>query len=172
VQGLGTQWTSPAGAGIFGFPGETEKDGLVTVRFLEDHVDRISYYVMGLLMVMPGSRMFRDPAQYGVTSLIFEGNPWRTPEPAWRSDQRMSVARVKQLYERLNRLEDIYEMNEYPRSAPCPPTTASATSNRGRISSSASKRRANGVIAGPRRLEGAQKLAFFLAERTGPRVLR
>lgn len=100
--------------GIFGFPGETEKDGLATVRFLEDNVDRISYYVMGLLMVMPGSRMFREPAQYGVTSLSFENNPLRTPEPVWRSDRRMSVAAVKKLYERLNRLEDIYELNDYP----------------------------------------------------------
>jgi len=100
--------------GIFGFPGETEKDGLATVRFLEDNIDRISYYVMGLLMVMPGSRMFRDPASYGITSVSFEGNPLRTPEPVWRSDQRMSVQGVQQLYERLNRLEEIYELNGYP----------------------------------------------------------
>jgi Radical SAM superfamily len=100
--------------GIFGFPGETEKDGLATVRFLEDNVDRISYYVMGLLMVMPGSKMFRDPASYGVTSISFAGNPLKTPEPVWRSDERMPVAAVKQLYERLHRLESIYELNEYP----------------------------------------------------------
>jgi anaerobic magnesium-protoporphyrin IX monomethyl ester cyclase len=100
--------------GIFGFPGETEKDGLATVRFLEDNVDRISYYVMGLLLVMPGSRMFRDPAQYGVSSISFENNPLRTPEPVWRSEQRMSIAVVQKLYERLSGLEDIYELNEYP----------------------------------------------------------
>jgi anaerobic magnesium-protoporphyrin IX monomethyl ester cyclase len=100
--------------GIFGFPGETEKDGLATVRFLEDNVDRTSYYVMGLLMVMPGSRMFRDPAKYGVTSISFAGNPLKTPEPVWRSDQRMSVAAVQKLYERLKQLESIYELNEYP----------------------------------------------------------
>ena len=52
--------------GIFGFPGETEQNGEETVRFLEENVDRISYYVMGLLMVMPGSRMYDDPlAQWG-----------------------------------------------------------------------------------------------------------
>lgn len=100
--------------GIFGFPEETVKDGLATVRFLEDNLDRISYYVMGLLMVMPGSRMFREPANFGVTSISFEGNPLRTPEPVWRSDQRMSREDVTQLYERLNRLEEIYELNEYP----------------------------------------------------------
>jgi radical SAM superfamily enzyme YgiQ (UPF0313 family) len=33
--------------GIFGFPGETEQDGELTVRFLEENSDRISYYVVG-----------------------------------------------------------------------------------------------------------------------------
>jgi anaerobic magnesium-protoporphyrin IX monomethyl ester cyclase len=100
--------------GIFGFPGETEKDGEETVRFLEENMDRISYYVMGLLMVMPGSRMHDDPPAYGVTSISYANNPMRTPEPVWTSNTRMSVHAVHRLYERLHRLEKAFAINEYP----------------------------------------------------------
>jgi hypothetical protein len=44
----------------------------------------------------------------------------------------MPVQGVQQLYERLNRLEEIYELNEYPLSTPCPPITASLILKRGR----------------------------------------
>lgn len=100
--------------GFFGFPGETEKDGEMTVRFLEENVDRISYYVMGLLWVLPGSRMHDNPQKYGVTSISYDGNPMMAPEPVWRSDIRMSFGAVNRLYERLSKLEDIYAINEYP----------------------------------------------------------
>jgi radical SAM superfamily enzyme YgiQ (UPF0313 family) len=100
--------------GIFGFPGETEKYGEETVRFLEENEDRISYYVMGLLMVMPGSRMHADPRTYGVTSISYANNPLKTPEPVWRSNLRMSVGAVHRLYQRLGRLENVYTINEYP----------------------------------------------------------
>jgi radical SAM superfamily enzyme YgiQ (UPF0313 family) len=100
--------------GFFGFPGETEKDGEMTVHFLEENSDRISYYVMGLLMVLPGSRMHDNPQNYGVTSISYHGNPMMAPEPVWRSDIRMSFGAVNRLYERLSKLEDIYALNEYP----------------------------------------------------------
>jgi anaerobic magnesium-protoporphyrin IX monomethyl ester cyclase len=100
--------------GIFGFPGETEKDGELTVRFLEENVDCISYYVMGLLMVLPGSRMYKDPRKYGITSIRYENNPMMTPEPVWRSDTRMSARSVNELYRRLSRLEEVYAINDYP----------------------------------------------------------
>jgi len=100
--------------GFFGFPGETEEDGEKTVRFLEENIDRISYYVMGLLLVLPGSRMYDKPEKYGISSISFDGNPMMTPEPVWRSDIRMSVGAVNRLYQRLNQLEDIYAVNDYP----------------------------------------------------------
>ncbi len=100
--------------GIFGFPGETSSDGEQTVRFLEDHIDRISYYVMGLLMVMPGSRMHEHPQSYGVTSISYTGNPLKTPEPVWKSDTRMDAATVHRLYQRLGRMENIYAIDDYP----------------------------------------------------------
>lgn len=100
--------------GIFGFPGETEKDGEQTVRFLEENADRISYYVIGLLMVMPGSRMHDNPRTFGVNSISYVNNPMRTPEPVWTSDSRMPVEAVQRLYQRLGRLENIYAINEYP----------------------------------------------------------
>ena len=100
--------------GIFGFPGETEQNGEETVRFLEENVDRISYYVMGLLMVMPGSRMHFDPPAHGVTSISYGKNPLKTPEPVWTSNKRMTVNAVHRLYERLGRLENAFAINEYP----------------------------------------------------------
>jgi radical SAM superfamily enzyme YgiQ (UPF0313 family) len=100
--------------GMFGFPGESEADGSETVRFLEDHVEFISYYVMGLLMVVPGSRMHEDPLAHGVTSISYATNPLKTPEPVWTSATRMSLDTVNRLYQRLNRLEEIYAVNDYP----------------------------------------------------------
>ncbi len=100
--------------GIFGFPGETEADGQSTVVFLEQSADHISYYVMGLLMVMPGSRMYADPQDHGVDGISYTQNPLRTPEPVWRSSTRMSKTAVHRLYQRLDRLEQIYLLDEYP----------------------------------------------------------
>ncbi|MGC8492060.1 MAG: B12-binding domain-containing radical SAM protein [Syntrophobacteraceae bacterium] len=100
--------------GIFGFPGETERDGELTVRFLEENIDRISYYVMGLLMVLPGSKLYDNPQEYGISSISYEQNPMMTPEPVWRSSIRMSARSVNALYERLNRLEEKFSINDYP----------------------------------------------------------
>ncbi|MBI5248187.1 MAG: radical SAM protein, partial [Desulfomonile tiedjei] len=60
--------------GFFGFPGETEADAEATVRFLEENVGTLSYYVIGLLMVVPGSRMHEEPQKYGVSSISYDGN--------------------------------------------------------------------------------------------------
>jgi anaerobic magnesium-protoporphyrin IX monomethyl ester cyclase len=100
--------------GIFGFPGETEAEALETVKFLEDNVDHLSYYVLGLLLVLPGSRMYRQPQEFGITSLSYEQNPLLTPEPVWRAAHRLSPEAVHRLYARLSRLEQIYELNDYP----------------------------------------------------------
>jgi radical SAM superfamily enzyme YgiQ (UPF0313 family) len=100
--------------GIFGFPGETESEAEGTVRFIEDNLDRISYYVVGLLMVVPGSRMHEDPEKYGVTSISYEGNNLMAPLPTWTSDTRIPGSAVNRLYARLERLEDRYAINEYP----------------------------------------------------------
>jgi anaerobic magnesium-protoporphyrin IX monomethyl ester cyclase len=100
--------------GIFGMPGESEADGAQTVRFLEANRDHISYYVMGLLMVVPGSRMHDDPKAFGVSAISYDRNPLKTPEPVWFSDTRMSPASVNRLYARLSRLEAIYAIDEYP----------------------------------------------------------
>jgi radical SAM superfamily enzyme YgiQ (UPF0313 family) len=100
--------------GIFGMPGESRADGEETVRFLETNAHHISYYVMGLLMVLPGSRMHRDPAAHGVTAIRYEHNPLNTPEPVWYSETRMSLSSVNMLYARLSRLERMYAIDEYP----------------------------------------------------------
>jgi len=100
--------------GILGFPGETEDEAELTIRFLEENTDRISYYVVGLLMVVPGSRMHETPEAYGVTSVSYEGNELMAPLPVWRSDKRISSAAVRRLYHRLGHLEEIFAINEYP----------------------------------------------------------
>jgi anaerobic magnesium-protoporphyrin IX monomethyl ester cyclase len=100
--------------GIFGFPGETEADGLQTVQFLEENMDVISYYVIGLLMVMPGSKLYKHPKAHGVAQLRFAAPALMTPEPVWTSPARMSIDSVNRLYERLNRLESFYALDEYP----------------------------------------------------------
>jgi hypothetical protein len=41
--------------GFLGFPGESERDALMTERFLMNHLDWISGFDVGLLMVLPGS---------------------------------------------------------------------------------------------------------------------
>jgi hypothetical protein len=69
---------------------------------------------MGLLMVLPGSRMHSDPPAHGVTAISYERNPLKTPEPVWWSDTRMSLHSVNNLYARLNRLEEIFAIDEYP----------------------------------------------------------
>jgi hypothetical protein len=114
LQNLYTAGVATQAMGIFGMPGESEADGEETVRFLETNADHISYYVMGLLMVLPGSRMHRDPDVHGVTAIRYDRNPLKTPEPVWWSDTRMSLASVNMLYARLSRLEQIYAIDEYP----------------------------------------------------------
>jgi radical SAM superfamily enzyme YgiQ (UPF0313 family) len=114
LKNLYTAGVATQAMGIFGMPGEREADGEKTVRFLEANADHISYYVMGLLMVLPGSRMHRDPGAHGVTAISYERNPLKTPEPVWWSDTRMSPSSVNSLYARLNRLEEIYAIDEYP----------------------------------------------------------
>jgi len=84
------------------------------VRFLEENADRISYYVMGLLMVLPGSRLYDDPKKYGISSVTFEQNPLMTPEPVWRSEIRMPARAVQNIYNRLSGLEGLYAINDYP----------------------------------------------------------
>jgi anaerobic magnesium-protoporphyrin IX monomethyl ester cyclase len=114
MRNLYTAGVATQAMGIFGMPGESEADGQDTVRFLEDNADVISYYVMGLLMVLPGSRMHSDPGAYGVTSISYDRNPLKTPEPVWWSDSRMAMESVNRLYARLNHLEEIYAIDEYP----------------------------------------------------------
>jgi hypothetical protein len=100
--------------GFFGFPGETEEDAEATVTFLEDNAEYLSYYVMGLLMVVPGSRMHEEPQKYGVSSISYEGNALMAPLPVWRSNSRISADSVNRLYHRLSRLEDVFAINDYP----------------------------------------------------------
>ncbi len=100
--------------GFFGFPGETEQEAGMTVSLLEHNADRISYYVIGLLMVVPGSRMHEDPGQYGVTSINYDGNALMAPQPVWTSNTRISAAGVSRLYHRLSHLEDTFAINDYP----------------------------------------------------------
>jgi anaerobic magnesium-protoporphyrin IX monomethyl ester cyclase len=114
LKNLYTAGVATQAMGIFGMPGESESDGEKTVTFLEANADHISYYVMGLLMVLPGSRMHSNPSAHGVGAIRYDQNPLKTPEPIWQSDTRMSIASVNRLYARLSRLEQTYAIDEYP----------------------------------------------------------
>lgn len=100
--------------GFFGFPGETEEEAEMTVTFLEDNVDKLSYYVIGLLMVVPGSRMHEEPQKHGVSYISYEGNLLMAPQPIWGADVRISGAAVNRLYHRLSHLEEVFAINDYP----------------------------------------------------------
>jgi len=100
--------------GFFGFPGETEEEAEATVTFLEDNFESLSYYVIGLLMIVPGSRMHEEPEKFGVSSISYEGNALLAPLPVWKSKTRIPAAAVNRLYERLSRLEEVFAINEYP----------------------------------------------------------
>lgn len=100
--------------GILGFPGESEEEAEMTVRFLENNIDRVSYFVIGLLMVVPGSRLHADPQKHGITSISYENNLLMAPLPVWRSDSRISSGAVRHLYHKLGHLEEVYAINEYP----------------------------------------------------------
>ncbi|MBM3301744.1 MAG: hypothetical protein FJY85_17560, partial [Deltaproteobacteria bacterium] len=100
--------------GFFGFPGETEEEAGMTVDFVERNCDRISYYVIGLLMVLPGSRMHETPDKFGVSSISYEGNALMAPQPVWKSQTRISSAAVRRLYHQVSHLEEIFEIGDYP----------------------------------------------------------
>jgi anaerobic magnesium-protoporphyrin IX monomethyl ester cyclase len=100
--------------GFFGFPGETEEEAEMTVTFLEDNADKLSYYVIGLLMVVPGSRMHEEPQKHGVSYISYEGNLLMAPQPIWGADRRISGAAVNRLYHRLSHLEEVFAINDYP----------------------------------------------------------
>lgn len=100
--------------GFFGFPGETEKDAEETVAFLENNIGSLSYYVVGLLMIVPGSRMHEEPSKYGVSSISYEGNVLMAPQPVWRSDTRIPATAVNRLYHRISHLENVFAINDYP----------------------------------------------------------
>ena len=98
--GVATQVTS-----IFGFPGESELEARMTVEFLKNHIDSISVFDVGLLLVLPGSAMHADPASFGVDVISYKQTRLMTPEPLWKAARRISLAAVNRLFEQLGGLE-------------------------------------------------------------------
>jgi anaerobic magnesium-protoporphyrin IX monomethyl ester cyclase len=108
--GVATQVTA-----IFGFPGESEAQAQMTVDFLMNHVDCISAFEVGLLLVLPGSRMHNDPKRFGVNAISYEQTLLMTPEPLWKAAGRISLAAVNRLFEQLGGLEAAsYLNNDHP----------------------------------------------------------
>ncbi len=114
MRDLYTAGVATQAMGFFGFPGENEADAEMTLAFLEDNIENLSYYVVGLLMIVPGSRMHEDPGKYGVSSISYEGNVLMAPMPVWRSNTRISAAAVNRLYHRVGHLEEVFAINDYP----------------------------------------------------------
>lgn len=92
--------------GILGFPGETEKHARWTIEFIRDHLDVISTFNMGLLLVLPGSAMHNDPDAFGVGLISYDHNPLLTPEPLWKAANRIHLGAVNRLFDALRPLEN------------------------------------------------------------------
>jgi anaerobic magnesium-protoporphyrin IX monomethyl ester cyclase len=100
--GVATQVT-----GIFGFPGELEIDAQQSIEFLKSHLDIISTFEMQLLRVLPGSAMHNDPSAFGVDLISYHPNALMTPEPLWKSSQRIGLGAVNRLLAQLDQLESV-----------------------------------------------------------------
>jgi hypothetical protein len=60
---------------------------------------------MRLLRVLPGSAMHNDPRAFGVDLISYQHNPLMTPEPLWKSSQRIGLGAVNRLLEQLDQLD-------------------------------------------------------------------
>jgi hypothetical protein len=65
-----------AGAGIAaecmtftGFPGETGREALATIKFIESLREKISLFICGQFDLVPGSRIARYPGEYGISDI-------------------------------------------------------------------------------------------------------
>ena len=68
--------SSLAGAGIAaecmtftGFPGETGREALATIKFIESLREKISLFICGRFDLVPGSRIARHPGEYGISDI-------------------------------------------------------------------------------------------------------
>ena len=111
-----------AGAGIAaecmtftGFPGETGREALDTIKFIESLREKISLFICGRFDLVPGSRIARHPGDYGigdvwtvsgdefVKTLFYEE---RSPSTSERDEHRTESA--------LEKLSRAYWLHAYP----------------------------------------------------------
>ena len=108
--GVATQVT-----GIFGFPGESEPEARMTAEFLKNHIDSISVFDVGLLLVLPGSAIHDEPLSFGVDVISYKQTRLMTPEPLWKAARRVSLAAVNRLFEQLGGIEATsFLINDHP----------------------------------------------------------
>ncbi len=108
--GVATQAT-----GFFGYPAESENDARQTISFLNDHSDDISNFDFGLLMIRPGAAIHDTPKEFGVAMITYHLNPLMTPEPMWKSANRIPLGALDRLYDQMSRLEQsTYLMSDAP----------------------------------------------------------
>ena len=108
--GIATQAT-----GFFGFPGESEMDARMTVRFLREQMGAISAFDISPLLILPGARIHENPSEFGVARISYRQNPMMTPEPIWNAAGRIPQGALNMLYELLGRIEQAgYVVNADP----------------------------------------------------------
>jgi anaerobic magnesium-protoporphyrin IX monomethyl ester cyclase len=101
--------------GFFGYPAESERKARQTVAFLYEHSDVISNFDFGLLMIRPGAAIHDNPETFGVALVSYHQAPMMTPEPMWKSANRIPLAGLDRLYEQIGQLEQgHYLMSDAP----------------------------------------------------------
>ncbi len=92
--------------GFFGFPGETETDARVSIKFLEDHRDHVHSIGFGTFDLSRHTPIAKNPEKFGVT-------PYKNPEWDLALDyyytvsQGLSIADAERVFEE-------FERNHYP----------------------------------------------------------
>ena len=99
---------------FFGFPGESERDAHQTFTFLLENHRWISNFEIGLLLVLPGSRIHDEPSKFDVGEITYRKNLLMTPEPLWKAQRRIPLAALDRIYNLMNMLESGYVMNDTP----------------------------------------------------------
>lgn len=98
-----------------GFPGESARDALLTLRFLDEEYEQFSLFIFGQFGLVRGSRIFASPGEYGISEIwTVEGDRFGSGL-FWESAGRgYSDQEIDQIESTLEDLSARYRLNPYP----------------------------------------------------------
>ena len=100
---------------ILDFPTETAAEAHATLDLIEDCGDTIDLFFMEEFDLEAGSRVFRDPATYGLSEVYYsEGDTFRLRACHVSKQQSKSPGEAQAIVRRLNRLMSRYGRRPYP----------------------------------------------------------